>query len=286
MRPKGLKMIWPDKMFSIKNTVVLFFLLIALGAFYGCGEKTEKKGVAKSETPRKIVVASDTNLVPMAFMGDENKMIGFEPDLINAVADLAGFDIEIVSVAFPGLFGGLITDKFDLVISSITILEKRKERMAFSIPYLKTGLALVVRKDQEGVGSVEDLRDKNLVVGAQNGTTAYFYLEKYPSLKKKGYEAHGHAVTDLINGKLDAVLGESTGTLYYKNQKKDYFQKIKMVGEILTEEYFGIVFRKEDRELREKVNRALETLLANGTVQKLHAKWDLGSSSEVPLPAG
>lgn len=279
-------MIWPVKMFSAGKSVVLFFLLIVLGVLYGCGEKAEKKALEKSETPRKIIVASDTNLVPMAFMGDENRMIGFEPDLINAVADLAGFDIEIISVAFPGLFGGLITGKFDLVISSITILEERKERMAFSIPYLKSGLALVVRKDQEGVGSVEDLRDKKLVAGAQNGTTAYFYLEKYPSLKKKGYDAHGHAVTDLINGKIDAVLGESTGTLYYKNQKKDYFQKIKMVGDILTEEYFGMVFRKGDRELKEKVNRALKILLADGTVQKLHTKWDLGSSSVVPTGPG
>jgi len=277
-------MIWPVKIYSAGKAVVLFFLLIVLGITQGCGEKTEKKALEKSEASKKIIVASDTNLVPMAFMGDENKMIGFEPDLINAVAEIAGFDIEIVSVAFPGLFGGLITGKFDLVISSITILEERKERMAFSIPYLQSGLALVVRKDQEGVGSVEDLRDKNLVAGAQNGTTAYFYLEKYPSLKKKGYDAHGYAVTDLINGKIDAVLGESTGTLYYKNQKKDYFQKIKMVGDILTEEYFGMVFRKGDRELKEKVNRALKKLLADGTVQKLHTKWDLGNSSVVPHP--
>ena len=266
-------------MFSAGKAVVFFFLLIFLGVTQGCGEKTPEKPEAR----KKFIIASDTNLVPMAFMGDENKMIGFEPDLINAVAEIAGFDIEIISVAFPGLFGGLITGKFDLVISSITILEERKERMAFSIPYLKSGLALVVRKDQEGVSSVEDLRDRNLIAGAQNGTTAYFYLEKYPSLKKKGYDAHGHAVTDLINGKIDAVLGESTGTLYYKNQKKDYFHKIKMVGDILTEEYFGMVFRKEDRELKEKVNLALKKLLADGTVQKLHAKWDLGNSSVVPI---
>jgi ABC-type amino acid transport substrate-binding protein len=271
-------MFWPNKSSTGRNFVVLFFLLSIVIATHGCGEKTPEK----TEARKTIIVAADTNLVPMAYMGDENQMIGFEPDLINAVADLAGFDIEIVSVAFPGLFGGLITGKFDLVISSITILEERKERMAFSIPYLKTGLALVVRKEQDGVHSVEDLRDKNLLAGAQNGTTAYFYLEKYPTLRKKGYEAHGHAVTDLINGKLDAVLGESTGTLYYKNQKKDYFKSIKMVGEILTEEYFGMVFRKEDRELREKVNRALEKLLADGTVKKLHTKWDLGNSSEVP----
>jgi polar amino acid transport system substrate-binding protein len=253
-------------------------MLVLLWTATGCGEKAEQT----QEARQKLVVATDTNLIPMAFVNDQNQLTGFEPDLIKAIAESAGFDIEIISVAFPGLFGGLITGKFDLVISSITILEERKERMAFSIPYLKSGLALVVRKDLEGVGSVEDLRDRNLIAGAQNGTTAYFYLEKYPALKKKGYDAHGHAVTDLINGKIDAVLGESTGTLYYKNQKKDYFQKIKMVGNILTEEYYGMVLRKENHELLVKVNTELKKLLADGTVQKLHTKWDLGNSSVVP----
>lgn len=273
---------WLVKMFPAGHAVAFFFLLALLLTVSGCGEKAEKESQARE----KIVVATDTNLIPMAFISDQNQLTGFEPDLIKAIADHAGFEIEMVSVAFPGLFGGLITGKFDLVISSITILEERKERMAFSIPYLKSGLALVVRKDLEGIRSVEDLRDRNLIVGAQNGTTAYFYLEKYPSLKKKGYDAHGHAVTDLINGNIDAVLGESTGTLYYKNQKKDYFLKIKMVGDILTEEYYGMVLRKEDHELLGKINTALKKLLADGTVQKLHTKWDLGNSSVVPTSLG
>jgi polar amino acid transport system substrate-binding protein len=281
MRLKRLIMSWPVKMFPAGKSVIFFFTLALLWALYGCGDKP----VADSGLRQKIVVATDTNLIPMAFVNDQNQLTGFEPDLIKAIAELAGFDIEIISVAFPGLFGGLITGKFDLVISSITILEERKERMAFSIPYLKSGLALVVRKDLEGIGSVKDLKDRNLIAGAQRGTTAYYYLEKYPTLKKKGYDAHGHAVTDLINGKIDAVLGESTGTLYYKNQKKDYFQKIKMVGSILTEEYYGMVLRKDDSELLSQVNMALKKLLADGTVQKLHTKWDLGNSSVVPPAA-
>ena len=61
-----------------------------------------------------------------------------------------------------------------------------------------------------------------------------------------------------------------------------YFKKIKMVGDILTEEYYGMVLRKEDHELRGEINTALKKLLADGTIQKLHTKWDLGNSSVVP----
>ena len=237
----------------------------------GCGK--EKK---------KLVFATDTTLVPMSFIGDDGKIAGFEPDLINKISKIAGFDYELVNVEWAGLFGGLITQKYDAVIASVTILEERKKRMAFSIPYLRSGLALVVRKDSKKINSVQDLKRERLLIGAQLGTTSYFYLEKDPAIRKKGYQAYGHAVADLIKGEIDAVLGESTGTLYYKNQRKDYFQKIKMVGEILTEEYYGIVLRKTDPDLLNKIDTALKQLLEDGTVSRLHAKWELGKAAQVP----
>jgi ABC-type amino acid transport substrate-binding protein len=246
------------------------FLVLCL-SILGCGN--EKK---------KLVFATDTTLIPMSFIGGDGKIAGFEPDLIGEISKIAGFDYELVSVEWTGLFGGLITQKYDAVIASVTILEERKKRMAFSIPYLRSGLALVVRRDSEKINSVEDLKRERLLVGAQLGTTSYFYLEKDPAVQKKGYQAYGHAVADLIKGEIDAVLGESTGTLYYKNQRKDYFQKIKMVGEILTEEYYGIVLRKTNPDLLAKIDTALKQLLKDGAVSRLHAKWELGKAAQVP----
>ncbi len=259
---------------QISFLLAVFFLCHSVG----CGEKTKPV----TDGRKKLIVATDTTLIPMSFVNDENQIAGFEPDLMRAIAKRAGFDIELTAVEWPGLFGGLITQKFDAVISSVTILEERKERMAFSVPYLKSGISIVVRRDTEGVTSIDDIEKKNLLAGAQLGTTAYFFLEKYPKVRKKGYQLYGHAVTDLINGEVDAVLGESTATLYYKNQKKDYFKKIKMVGNILTDEYYAIVLRKEDTDLQAKINAALAVLLADGTVLKLHTQWDLGDSSIVP----
>ncbi len=244
----------------------------------GCRDQSPQPSSAQA----KLIIATDTTLVPMSFIGDQAKLIGFEPDLIANICKIAGFDYEMISVAWPGLFGGLITHKFDMVISSVTILEERKKRMAFSNPYLKSGLALVVRKETQGVESLADVKAKNLLAGAQIGTTAYFYLENDPAIRKKGYEAYGHAITDLINGELDAVLGESTGTLYYKNQREEYFKQIKMVGEIITEEYYGIVLRKQDKELLQKINHAIDQLLQDGTIAKLHAKWNLGKAAQLP----
>ena len=256
-------------MFNMKKLLIFIFVFFVVGC------DSSPKG-------KTYLVATDATLVPMSFMSVGNDITGFEPDLMRAVAKEAGIDIQLVNVEWAGLFGGLITQKFDMVISSVTVLEERKERMAFSIPYLKSGLALVVRKDQEGINSFEGAKNKNLLIGAQVGTTSYFFLEKDPAVRKKGYQQYGHAVSDLVNGKVDAVLGESTGTLFYQNQNKPIFEKIKMVGEILTNEHYAIVFRKEETELLNKVNTALRKVLADGTAARLHKKWDLGQAAQVP----
>ncbi len=239
-------------------------------------------GCDSTPAGKAYLVATDATLVPMSFMSVGNTITGFEPDLMRAIAKEAGLNIQLVNVEWAGLFGGLITRKFDMVISSVTVLEERKERMAFSDPYLKSGLALVIRTDQEGIDSIEDVKKNNFLIGAQIGTTAYFSLEKNPSIRKKGYQMYGHAVADLINGKIDAVLGESTGTLFYQNQNKPLFEKIKMVGEIMTNEHYAIVFHKEDIELKTQINAAFKKVLKDGTASRLHRKWDLGQAAQVP----
>ena len=251
----------------------LIIILAALLLMTGCD---------KTPSGKTYLVATDATLAPMSFMSVGNDITGFEPDLIRAIAKEAQINIQLVNVEWAGLFGGLITQKFDMVISSVTVLEERKERMAFSDPYLKSGLALVIRKNQKDIDSFADAKKNNFLIGAQIGTTAYFFLEKDTGLRKKGYQLYGHAVTDLINGKVDAVLGESTGTLFYRNQNKPLFEKIKMVGEILTNEHYAIVFRQQDSELMTRINSALKKSLQDGTVTRLHRKWDLGQAAQVP----
>jgi ABC-type amino acid transport substrate-binding protein len=255
----------------------LLFLILLLGLFPACVPDS-------GSVPNKIIVATDATLVPMSFMNDQNQIDGFDRALMEAIAQKAGIELEMVNVEWAGLLGGLTTGKYDAAISSITILEERQKKMGFSTPYLKSGLSIVVRKETGGVATMEDLQNKNMLVGAQRGTTAYFFLKDHPAIRNIGYESYGHAVLDLIKGELDAVVGESTGTLYYKNKDKPVFDKIKMVGEILTNEYYGIAVRKDNPDLLQALNKALKTLLANGTVKRLHQQWDLGQAAVIPAP--
>lgn len=255
----------------------LFLLIILSGLLSACGPDS-------GNVPNTIRVATDATLVPMSFINDQNQIDGFDRALMEAIAKEAGLELEMVNVEWAGLLGGLTTGKYDAAISSITVLEERKQKMSFSLPYLKSGLAIVVRKETKGVSTMDDLLKNSMVVGAQRGTTAYFFLKDHPAIRNMGYESYGHAVQDLIKGELDAVLGESTGTLYYKRKEKPVFDKIKMVGEILTNEYYGIAVRKDNPALLKTLDKALKTLLANGTVKRLHQQWDLGQAAIIPAP--
>jgi polar amino acid transport system substrate-binding protein len=230
----------------------------------------------------KLIVAVDATFIPMSFVNDQDQLSGFEVDLIKEVIKEAGFEYELINVEWGGLFGGLISKKFDLLISSITILPERKERMAFSIPYLQSGVTLLARKDLKDVDSLEDLKNHKGVVGAQMNTTSYFYLEKFGELEKKGYDKFAHAVLDLTNGGIIAVLGDTAQINYFHKENKELIEKTKIVGQRLTTEDYGIVFRKDSQELIEKINKALKHLLKTGAVNKLHEKWNLGAFSTVP----
>jgi glutamine transport system substrate-binding protein len=256
------------------TSIITIFCIFSLGC---------EQGSQESKTP-KIVIAIDATFVPMTFLNEQGELDGFEVDLIKAVVKNAEFDYELVNVEWGGLFGGLITKKFDLVISSITILEERKNRMAFSIPYLQSGIAVLVRKDIKTVDSLEQLAEINATVGAQINTTSYYFLQKYEGIKIKTYEKFGHAVIDMANKGNDGVVGDSVQVNYYFNKNKELIQNARYLGSRMTSELYGIVLNKENIELKQKIDASLKELLQNGMVQKLHKKWNLGDFSVVPVP--
>jgi polar amino acid transport system substrate-binding protein len=258
------------------NLKILFFASLILAS--GCQQNTEP------HSKPRIVVAIDATFIPMSFMNTENQLDGFEVDLIKEVAQEANLEYELVNVEWGGLFGGLITGKFDLVISSVGIIEERKKRMAFSIPYMQSGAAVLVRNDMADIESLEDLEKLNATVGAQINTTSHYFLEKYSGINIKTFEKFGHAVIDLANKGVDAVVGDSVQANYYFRNNKDLVRQARFVGSRMTSEFYGIVLRKADKKLKDKIDASLTRLLKNGTVSRLHKKWELGEFATVPNP--
>lgn len=220
--------------------------------------------------PKKLVVAQDTTFPPMEFLDDNKAPAGFDVDLMNAVAKEAKLDLEFKSVSWDGIFAGVANGTYDIIASSVTITDDRQKTMDFSTPYVNAGQMLVVLADNAKDTKLEDFKGRN--VGAQVNTTGSMEVDKIKEIKLKAYDDIALSFDDLVNKRVDAVVIDSpVAALYVKNPK--FAGKIKMVGEPMTSEFYGIVVKKGNKELLDKINAALATLTSNGELDALKAKW-------------
>lgn len=190
-------------------------------------------------------------------------------DLIRAVAKVEGFDIEIRDMGFDGIIAAVQTGNVDLALSAITITEERKKQVNFSIPYYQSGLIIAVRSDNNAIKSFEDLKGKR--IAAQIGTTGAKFSHSIPGAKVTEYDHITEAFMELKNGGADAVVNDFPVTAYYIKQSggKDF----KMVGDLMSSEYYGIAVPKDKDELLQKINDGLNKLKTSGEYAVIYRKW-------------
>jgi len=219
-----------------------------------------------------IVVAHEASFPPMEFIDDSGAMVGFDIDVIDALAAAAGLKVEHRNVAWEGIFGALKTGEADVIASSVTITEERKQQFDFTRPYYKAGQSLLVRKGQEAqFPNLDALKGKTL--GVQIGTTGGEYLTRLGGFNLKQYNTAGMAIIDLANGQVDAVIIDKPVADYHAAKKPEFRDKVVVVGEPHTEEAFGFVVDRGNRELLDKLNAGLEKIEGDGTLAKLEQKW-------------
>jgi len=208
----------------------------------------------------------------MEYVDEESKeIVGFDVDLMKEIAKAGNFKAEFKNTAWDGIFAGLAADKYDAVMSSVTITEERKESMDFSKPYINAGQILVVPRSTKDVSTLEDMKGKT--VAAQIGTTGSFEIEKVEGVKMKTYDEIGLAFEDLINGRIDGVVADTPVAADFALQNEDYKEELKIVGEPFTEEYYGIAVRKGNTEVLELINRGLDGVLGTSAYEKIEKKW-------------
>jgi glutamine transport system substrate-binding protein len=216
-----------------------------------------------------FTVATDTNYVPFEFLNTEtNEMEGFDIDLINAIAERVGFEIDLEVVEFDGILAGMETGRYDIGIAGMTITEERAEVFDFSDPYYDAGLIIAVRGDEEEIQSVDDLDGRPVATRA--ATTSENYLEENTDAEISLFPDIVNAYQDLRAGRVDAVVYDLPNVLYYIDSEA--LGEMKTVGDTLTGEQYGIAF-PEGSELREPVNEALAELKEDGTYGDIYEKW-------------
>ena len=217
----------------------------------------------------KVRIATDATWPPFEYVDEQTmEIVGFDIDLINAIADEAGLDIEIINVSWDPLLAGMAQCQYDAAISAMTITEERKEAMLFSNPYFEAGQLVTVQYGNTDIASKEDLGGKT--VGAQIGTTGSFEVEKIAGATLKTYDDIGLAMQDLMNGQIDAVISDNPLAMGYANANPD---KLKTVGAVFTSEYYGIAVCKTEPEILDKINEGLAKVKADGLIDELILQW-------------
>jgi polar amino acid transport system substrate-binding protein len=237
---------------------VLIGLILCSLVLSGCGPKTTK-----------VRIATDATWPPFESVNEQTKEIeGFDIDLMTAIAEKAGLEIEFMNVAWDPLLAGMAQCTYDAAISAMTITEERKKQFLFSDPYFFAGQIVTVRIDNTEIASKHDLPGK--VVGAQIGTTGSFEVEKIGGATLKTYDDIGLAYQDLMNGQIDAVVADNPLALGYVGENPD---KLKTVGEVFTDENYGIAVCKTKADLLAKINAGLKAVKEEGLIEQLVEKW-------------
>ena len=205
---------------------------------------------------------------------DGKTPIGVDIEIAKALGEKMGVEIKPVNTAWDGIFAGLDKGDYDMIISAVTITPDRLVNYDFSDPYIENYQAIVVLKDSEKKPASPDELD-GLKVGYQDETTSDFYFNDYATahgiiMETFEYAQVLDAYNDLENKRVDAVLCDSTvASSYLGNGSKFELSWI----QDSDPEQFGICVKKGNNELKEKLNKALAEIQADGTLDKILNKY-------------
>lgn len=219
-------------------------------------------------------VGCDAAFAPFTYTDDNGKLIGFDVDLINAIAKEMGYTVDMKGYPFDGIIPTLITNNIDLIISGFTISPERAQRVDFSDPYYRCGLTFLTMKDNATkFDSFASLNKAEICV--QIGTTGALYLQKTmdkPTLKQ--FNTPPETYLELQNGGCDVVVNDRpVNDFFLARFPKNADSVISRDITSAQNEYYGIAVRKGDTKMLKLVNDGLKRVIDNGTFATISNKW-------------
>lgn len=253
-------------------------LLLVTMVFAGCGggnepaQKTD--GDAKSDA-KKIVIGLDDEYAPMGFKNEQNEIIGFDVDLAKEATKRLGSEVEFKAIDWNSKEAELKSGRIDIIWNGLDITPEREQNMLFSDPYMDNRQIVFVKNgNDQGIMAEADLAGK--AVGTQAGSTAETYIDSVESLKTsfKEFKTYGDYVSafmDLENGRIDALVCDEIVGRYAMSKQGDKFQALDVTVGPVTQ--FGIAFRKDDTDLRNKVQGVFDEMVKDGAASKISQEW-------------
>jgi polar amino acid transport system substrate-binding protein len=220
---------------------------------------------------RTVTVGTSADFPPFEYI-ENGQFVGFDMDLMREIAKIAGFELKFVDMSFDSLIPALRAGQIDVAAAAMTITEERKKVVDFSMPYWTADQSIIVKAGSDLTITVLFGKYR---IGVQTGTTGDLWctenlVEKglLPERNLKRYDTFILALSDLLNGNIDAIVLDSPVANRFAATKP-----VKVVGIIVTGEQYGIAVRKGNKELLNKINQALKTLIETGKINELIDKY-------------
>jgi len=272
-----------DKIIMKKKILSVCMATMMILGMAACGNSSqpevqapeEEQATAEENTLNydKIVVGLDDTFAPLGFRDEEGNLVGVDVELMEATGEIMGIPFELQPIDWSMKETELANKNIDMIWNGYTITEERKEKVAFSQPYLNNRQVVVTMADSD-INTLADLTDKT--VAAQAESSAIDAINAKPEIaqtfKSLGeFETNDQCLMDLEAGRTDAVVADEVIIRYYVSKKGE--EKYKILEEDFGKEEYGIGVRKEDTALLEALNVALDTLKENGTTKEISEKW-------------
>lgn len=248
----------------MKKFVLPLMLMIFL--LTGCGNFNKAE---------KIVVGIDEEFPPMSFHDEKNILVGFDIDLAREAAKRIGIEIEFKPIIWDCKREEITSGKIDLIWNGLDITEERSEYMIFTKPYMEDRQIILVRKGYDkDIYSEEDIAGK--IIGTQAGSTSDDYINRNEYLKNslKGYKTYkrfNEVVEALRNDEIEVLICDEMIARYEMKSHPDDFELLNVrIGDVAE---MVVGFRKDEVELRDKVQTVFDEMIKDGTAREISEKW-------------
>jgi polar amino acid transport system substrate-binding protein len=253
----------------MKRVSLLFAVLMALAittsTMAGTLDEIQKRG--------KLRVGMEPGYMPFELKNQKGEIIGFDVDMANRMAKAMGVELELVDTAWDGIIAALLTGKFDVIMSGMTLTQERNMAFNFAPPYIVIGQSILIKKDLDGtVKSYKDLNDAKYTIASKLGTTGEQATKRMiPNAKYISYETEQEGVLELVNGKIDAFIYDLPYNTVAIGQKGQ--GKIVHLDTPFTFEPLAWAVRKGDPDILNWMENFMYQIKNDGTYDKIYHKW-------------
>jgi len=211
----------------------------------------------------------DAAYPPFEDVNDAGEIVGFDVDLAREIGQRLGIDVQFANIPYDGLYDALVTSQVDMLVSALVAGWENEAKANFTVPYFNAGEHLVVPVDS-GLSSMDDISGHTLAVeyGSGGDVEARKWERRLANLTVARYPDPGAALTAVLDGEADAALVDGISARLGAGQHSEL-----RVAESVTDQLFAIAVGDESDNLLTEVNKTLDDMIRDGTVEALIEQW-------------